>query len=178
MVDKWAFWSHKPTFKASRSCQQRPAVSSLIWIKVLINLKWDLQGMQHYTVKHAKFASWNLDELEALGIFPKYKLHLVSIYTFWGRCQLFFAWRLLKQLQRCDGLKFGQLKAHLFTQEKNQSTHYFERCYKPIVCSFTLDAFFLQPQKLSTWFFTPLERGESPLSVFATLNFSWICSAS
>ncbi len=40
---------------------------------------------------------------------------------------LFFAW-LFEQLRSCDGLNFSQLKAHLFIQDKNQSTHYFEMC--------------------------------------------------
>ncbi len=44
-----------------------------------------------------------------------------------------FASRLLKQLWNCDGLKFGHLIAHLFIQDKNQSTHYFKRWDKLIL---------------------------------------------
>ncbi len=42
---------------------------------------------------------------------------------------VFFASRLLEWMQSYDGIKYGQLKAHLFIQDKNQLTlilEYFE----------------------------------------------------
>ncbi len=80
------------------------------------------------TGEHAKSATSNFQDFEVLGIFTACNFHIVSIYTFMGSCQFFMLQNCLSLLQSCGGLKFGQLKAYLFIQDKNQSTYYFEMC--------------------------------------------------
>ncbi len=80
-----------------------------------------------FSVEHAKFAASIFHELEIPGIFSTCNYHILRIYTFRESCQFFGIEDCLsEQLQSCDGLKFDQMKAHLFIQDQNHSTHYFE----------------------------------------------------
>ncbi len=70
-----------------------------------------------HTMKFREF-----DHVEVPSIVTTCNLHVLRTYTFRGFMPVCFAWRLLEWLWRYDGIKFGQLKAHLFIQDKKQST--------------------------------------------------------
>ncbi len=85
-------------------------------------------------------------------------LHVIFalwISTHEGIMPVFFlAWRLLEWFKSCNGLNVGQLKNHLYIQDKNQSTNYFDMCSSQI----SQTQLSSQPMKLSTWYFTTEKR--------------------
>ncbi len=122
------------------------------------------------TVEHAKFVTLNCCESDIPGIVATCNFHILRSYKFRGSCYIFFAWRLIDwlRMQSCDVLKFGQLKAYLFIQDKTNQLITHQRTISHLLCSLltiefikqyncfiifpTLDVFFPQLQKLSTWF--------------------------
>ncbi len=83
------------------------------------------------SVKHAKFTTSHFSEFEVPGIFIFHHMKYLCFESLHiqGIMLVFFAWRLPELLESYDGVKFGQLKAHLVSwklKTKINSYVYFE----------------------------------------------------